>query len=62
MHAVAQAWEEGRSFHIDLNEQYPGHNDQYLRFCSPDIKAAFYLGKFLEKMDYDSPRHFDTYS
>ena len=24
MHAVAQAWEAGKLFHIDLNDQVPG--------------------------------------
>ena len=24
MHGVAQAWDAGKLFHIDLNDQYPG--------------------------------------
>src|SRR6516162_5018452 len=28
LHAVAQAWEAGKLFHIDLNDQYPGRYDQ----------------------------------
>ncbi|TLM99817.1 xylose isomerase, partial [bacterium] len=28
MHSVAQAWEAGKLFHIDLNDQYPGRYDQ----------------------------------
>ena len=48
MHGVAQAWEAGKLFHIDLNDQYPGRYDQDLRFGSRDIKAAFFLVKFLE--------------
>src|SRR5690242_5916642 len=34
MHGVAQAWEAGKLFHIDLNDQYPGRYDQDLRFGS----------------------------
>src|SRR5881628_269471 len=32
LHAVAQAWEAGKLFHIDLNDQMPGRYDQYFRF------------------------------
>lgn len=62
MHGVAQAWESGKLFHIDLNDQYPGRYDQDLRFGSRDIKAAFYLVKFLEDVGYDAPRHFDAHA
>jgi xylose isomerase len=62
MHGVAQAWESGKLFHIDLNDQYPGRYDQDLRFGSRDIKAAFYLVKFLEDVGYDSSRHFDAHA
>lgn len=62
MHGVAQAWEAGKLFHIDLNDQYPGRYDQDLRFGSRDIKAAFYLVKFLEDVGYDYPRHFDAHA
>ena len=62
MHGVAQAWEAGKLFHIDLNDQYPGRYDQDLRFGSRDIKAAFYLVKFLEDVKYDNPRHFDAHA
>jgi xylose isomerase len=62
MHGVAQAWEAGKLFHIDLNDQYPGRYDQDLRFGSRDIKAAFYLVKFLEDVGYDAPRHFDAHA
>ena len=34
MHGVAQAWEAGKLFHIDLNDQAPGRYDQDLRFGS----------------------------
>jgi xylose isomerase len=62
MHAVAQAWEAGKLFHIDLNDQYPGRYDQDLRFGSRDIKAAFYLVKFLEDVGYSGSRHFDAHA
>ncbi len=62
MHGVAQAWEAGKLFHIDLNDQYPGRYDQDLRFGSRDIKAAFYLVKFLEDVGYAGSRHFDAHA
>ncbi len=62
MHGVAQAWESGKLFHIDLNDQYPGRYDQDLRFGSRDIKAAFYLVKFLEDVGYNGSRHFDAHA
>ena len=62
MHAVAQAWEAGKLFHIDLNDQYPGRYDQDLRFGSRDLKAAFYLVKFLEDVGYSGSRHFDAHA
>lgn len=62
MHGVAQAWEAGKLFHIDLNDQYPGRYDQDLRFGSRDYKAAFYLVKFLEDVNYDGSRHFDAHA
>jgi xylose isomerase len=62
MHGVAQAWEAGKLFHIDLNDQYPGRYDQDLRFGSRDIKAAFYLVKFLEDVGYAGMRHFDAHA
>jgi xylose isomerase len=62
LHGVAQAWEAGKLFHIDLNDQYPGRYDQDLRFGSRDIKAAFYLVKFLEDVKYSGSRHFDAHA
>ena len=62
MHSVAQAWESGKLFHIDLNDQYPGRYDQDLRFGSRDLKAAFYLVKFLEDVKYSGSRHFDAHA
>jgi xylose isomerase len=62
MHNVAQAWEAGKLFHIDLNDQYPGRYDQDLRFGSRDLKAAFFLVKFLEDVKYQGMRHFDAHA
>jgi xylose isomerase len=62
VHAVAQAWEAGKLFHVDLNDQVPGRYDQDFRFGSANVKAAFWLVKFLEDVDYDGPRHFDAHA
>jgi xylose isomerase len=62
MHAVAQAWDAGKLFHIDLNDQAPGRYDQDFRFGSANPKSAFYLVKFLEEVGYQGPRHFDAHA
>src|SRR6202171_3609843 len=62
VHGVAQAWEAGKLFHIDLNDQNPGRYDQDLRFGSANFKSAFWLVKFLEDVGYDGPRHFDAHA
>lgn len=62
MHAVAQAWECGKLFHIDLNDQMPGRYDQDLRFGSANLKSAFWLVKFLEDVGYTGSRHFDAHA
>jgi xylose isomerase len=62
MHAVAQAWEAGKLFHIDLNDQVLGRYDQDLRFGSANLKSAFWLVKFLEDVGYQGPRHFDAHA
>src|SRR5258708_6654376 len=61
-HSVAQAWEVGKLFHIDLNDQVPGRYDQDLRFGSAAPKAAFWLVKFLEDVGYTGSRHFDAHA
>jgi xylose isomerase len=61
-HAVAQAWESGKLFHVDLNDQVPGRYDQDLRFGSANPKAAFWLVKFLEDVGYAGSRHFDAHA
>lgn len=62
MHAVAQAWESGKLFHIDLNDQAPGRYDQDFRFGAVNLKAAFFLVKFLEDVGYAGSRHFDAHA
>jgi xylose isomerase len=62
MHGVAQAWEQGKLFHIDLNDQMPGRYDQDLRFGSANLKSAFWLVKFLEDVGYGGSRHFDAHA
>jgi xylose isomerase len=62
LHAVAQAWEVGKLFHIDLNDQNYARYDQDLRFGSQNLKVAFFLVKFLEEVGYDGPRHFDAHA
>src|SRR6185503_16644951 len=61
-HAVAQALESGKLFHIDLNAQKPGRFDQDLRFGSEDPKAAFFLVKLLEDAGWSGMRHFDSHA
>ena len=61
-HAVAQALEAGKLFHIDLNDQAFGRYDQDFRFGSKDIKSAFFLVKLLEDYGYPGCRHFDAHA
>src|SRR6202041_2914598 len=61
MHAVAQAWEAGKLFHIDLNDQMPGRFYQDLRFGSSNLKSAFWLVKFFEVVGIKAPRQFDAH-
>jgi xylose isomerase len=62
MHGVAMAWEAGKLFHIDLNDQAFGRYDQDLRFGSNNPKSAFFLVKFLEDVGYSGNRHFDAHA
>jgi xylose isomerase len=62
LHAVAQAWEAGKLFHIDLNDQVSGRYDQDFRFGSVNLKSTFWLVKFLEDVGYKGPRHFDAHA
>lgn len=60
MHAVAQAWDAGKLFHIDLNDQLFGRYDQDFRFGGAMLRQAFHLVRFLEGVGYDGSRHFDA--
>ncbi|HEU4783759.1 MAG TPA: xylose isomerase [Ktedonobacterales bacterium] len=62
LHAVAQAWDAGKLFHIDLNDQVIGRYDQDFRFGAQNLKAAFFLVRFLESVGYDGSRHFDAHA
>lgn len=62
MHHVAQAWDAGKLFHIDLNDQSMGRYDQDFRFGAVNLKSAFFLVKFLEDVGYDGSRHFDAHA
>ncbi len=62
VHAVAQAWEAGKLFHIDLNDQAPGRYDQDFRFGAANLKSTFFLVKFLDDVGYAGPRHFDAHA
>ena len=62
MHAVAQAWEAGKLFHIDLNDQNYARFDQDWRFGAQNLKQAFFLVKFLEEVGYEGSRHFDAHA
>jgi xylose isomerase len=61
-HAIAQAIDAGKLFHIDLNDQQPGRYDQDFRFASENPKAMFFVVKLLEESGYDGPRHFDAHA
>lgn len=66
VHAVAQAMEADKLFHIDLNAQKIGRYDQDLRFGSEDLKGAFLLVRLLEGSaagsPYHGPLHFDAHA
>jgi xylose isomerase len=66
VHAVAQAMEAKKLFHVDLNAQKIGRYDQDLRFGSEDVKQAFLLVRLLEGTlggeRYEGPRHFDSHA
>lgn len=62
LHNVAQAWEAGKLWHIDLNDQAFGRYDQDFRFGATNLKSAFFLVKFLEDVGYQGSRHFDAHA
>jgi hypothetical protein len=45
VHAVAQAWDAGKLFHIDLNDQAPGRYDQDFRFGAHNLKSRLLPGQ-----------------
>ena len=65
-HAVAQAMEANKLFHIDLNAQRIGRYDQDFRFGSEDLRQAFLLVRLLEGTAggarYEGPLHFDSHA
>jgi xylose isomerase len=61
-HAVAQALEARKLFHIDLNDQAFGRYDQDFRFGAVNLKSAFFLVKLLEDYGYRGSRHFDAHA
>ncbi|CEK12404.1 xylose isomerase [Chthonomonas calidirosea] len=62
VHAVAQAIDAGKLFHIDLNGQKIGRYDQDYRFGAEDLKTNFFLVKLLEESGYEGMRHFDAHA
>ena len=62
LHAVAQAWDAGKLFHIDLNDQNYSRFDQDWRFGMQNFKQSFFLVKFLEDVGYSGSRHFDAHA
>jgi xylose isomerase len=62
LHAVAQAWDAGKLFHIDLNDQNYLRFDQDWRFGAQNLKQSFFLVKFLEDVGYQGSRHFDAHA
>ncbi|MCC7490884.1 MAG: xylose isomerase [Fimbriimonadaceae bacterium] len=61
-HAVAQAMDAGKLFHIDLNDQEPGRYDQDFRFGAANLKSSFFLVKLLEDRGYAGMKHFDAHA
>ena len=61
-HAIAQALEAGKLFHIDLNDQKPGRFDQDLRFGSESIKADVLPRQAARGVGLHGPRHFDAHA
>jgi xylose isomerase len=62
VHHVAQALEQRKLFHIDLNDQEMGRYDQDFRFGSTSYKGAFHLVKLLDDHGYAGPRQFDSHA
>ena len=56
-HAVAQEWDVGKLFHIDLSDQNAGHYDQDFHSGAHNPNAAFALVRFLEGVGCAGPLH-----
>ncbi|MDV6376052.1 xylose isomerase [Deinococcus arenicola] len=61
-HAIAQALDAGKLYHVDLNDQKMGRFDQDLRFGAENIKGAFFTVMLLEDAGYSGPLHFDAHA
>jgi len=61
-HAVAQALEVGKLFHVDLNDQKFCRFDQDLRFGAESLKELFFVVKLLEESGWDGPKQFDEHA
>ena len=59
---MAQAIEQDKLFHIDLNDQSFGRYDQDFRFAAVNLKSAFFLVKLLEDTGYAGNKHFDAHA
>ncbi len=66
VHAVGQAMEVDKLFHIDLNSQKIGRYDQDFRFGAEDPKQALLLIRLLEGTAggdrWEGSRHFDAHA
>ncbi|MDE2126878.1 MAG: xylose isomerase [Armatimonadetes bacterium] len=62
VHAVGQALDCGKLFHVDLNGQKPGRYDQDYRFGAEDLKTNLFLVRLLESHGYTGMRHFDAHA
>ncbi len=62
MHAVAQAWDAGKLFHIDLNDQNYVRFDQDWRFGMQSLKQSFFLVKLRGGFGYAAAGHFDAHA
>jgi xylose isomerase len=62
VHAIAEALEAGKLFHIDLNDQVIGRYDQDFRFGAENLKRSFFVVKLLEDSGYTGSRHFDAHA
>lgn len=60
VHAVGQALDAGKLFHLDLNDQRPGRFDQDLRFGAENLKPLLYVVWLLEEAGFDGPLAFDV--